>query len=141
MFSSRKQPKLDVIVGSETIFRGELESKGTVRIDGRMEGNVIAGCLIIGAGGIVTGDVEVREMIVGGRHIGNIRASEGVEIQPTGEVYGDIASLRLAVAEGGRFDGRSRMQRPMEIPYKVEDTVVSDFIEEDSEATETVSLI
>ncbi len=140
MFGNRKQQKLEVIIGSETVFRGELESKGTVRVDGRMEGNVIADSLIIGDGGMITGDAKVREMIVGGRIVGNIRSTEGVEIQQKGEVYGDISSIRLTIAEGGRFDGRSTMQRPKEITYNTE---LSDEEEQNLEHTqpEPVSLL
>jgi len=117
MFFS-KQPNLEVIIGADSAIRGEITSKGTVRIDGGVEGSVTADCLIIGEKGVVTGDATVRQMIVGGWIVGNIRASEGVDIQRTGDVCGDISSARLSIAEGGKFDGRSTMQRTKEIPYK-----------------------
>lgn len=117
MFFS-KQPNLEVIIGADAAIRGEITSKGTVRIDGGVEGSVTADCLIIGEKGVVTGDATVRQMIVGGWIVGNIRASEGVDIQRTGDVCGDISSARLSIAEGGKFDGRSTMQRTKEIPYK-----------------------
>jgi len=82
---------------------------------------VNADCLIIGAKGVVTGDVNVRQMIVGGRIIGNIRATEGVDIQDTGDVCGDIYSVRLCITEGGQFDGRSSMLRTKEISYREND--------------------
>ncbi len=117
MFFS-KQPNLEVIIGIDSAVRGEITSKGTVRIDGGVEGSVTADCLIIGEKGVVTGDATVRQMIVGGWIVGNIRAAEGVDIQRTGDVCGDISSARLSIAEGGKFDGRSTMQRTKEIPYK-----------------------
>lgn len=120
MFSS-KQPKLEVIIGPESIVKGDLSSKGTVRIDGALEGNVSADCVIIGEKGLITGDTVVRQMIIGGRIIGQIRASEGVEIQRTGDVCGDIFASRLAIADGGQFDGRSTMQRAKEITYTGEE--------------------
>lgn len=113
-----KQPKLDVIVGAESVIRGDITSSGTVRIDGCLEGGLTADCVIIGEKGTVTGDAAVRQIIVGGRMVGNIRAAEGVDIQRTGDVCGDIASARFTIAEGGKFDGRSTMQRTKEIPYK-----------------------
>lgn len=116
-----KQPNLKVIVGTESSIHGEITSKGTVKIDGTFEGCVNADCLIIGAKGVVTGDVNVRQMIVGGRIIGNIRATEGVDIQDTGDVCGDIYSVRLCITEGGQFDGRSSMLRTKEISYREND--------------------
>jgi cytoskeletal protein CcmA (bactofilin family) len=116
MFAKR-QPKLDTIVGPESNLKGELASKGTVRVDGKVEGNVAADCLIIGEAGHLTGDVTVREIVIGGRIVGNIHATDGVDIQHKGEVCGDIFSARLTIAEGGRFDGRSTMQQQKKISY------------------------
>lgn len=122
MFSS-KQPKLEVIIGPESQVKGDLSSKGTVRIDGVLEGNVGADCVIIGEKGLITGDAVVRQMIIGGRIVGTIRAAEGVEIQRTGDVCGDIFAARLAIADGGQFDGRSTMQRSKELTYTTAEVV------------------
>jgi cytoskeletal protein CcmA (bactofilin family) len=118
-----KQPNLEVIIGVESSIVGEITSRGTVKIDGILEGSVSADCLIIGAKGVVTGDATVRQMIVGGRIIGNIRATEGVDIQHTGDVCGDISSMRLCITEGGNFDGRSSMLRTKEISYNGNDII------------------
>jgi cytoskeletal protein CcmA (bactofilin family) len=114
---SKKTPRLEVIIGPETVFRGELTSKGTVRIDGGFEGNIFADCLIIGESGVLTGDVVAKDMNIGGKMTGNVRASGTVEIQPKGEVYGDISAASLAVSEGAVFEGRSSMQKNREIEY------------------------
>lgn len=116
MFSA-KQPKLEVIIGADSAVRGDLTSKGTVRVDGGIEGNVTADCVVIGEKGLITGDAMVRQLIVGGRIVGSVRAAEGVEIQRTGTVCGDICAARLTIADGGQFDGRSTMQRSKEIGY------------------------
>lgn len=116
MFSKR-QPKLDTIVGPESILKGDLASKGTVKVDGRVEGSVTADCLVIGEAGKLTGDVTVREIVVGGRVTGTIHATDGVDILRKGEVCGDIFAARLTIAEGGHFDGRSTMQHQKKISY------------------------
>ncbi len=118
-----KQQKLEVVIGADSSVWGEISSKGTVRIDGALEGSVTADCLIIGTKGVVTGDVAVRQIIVGGRIIGNIRATEGVDIQHTGNVCGDIFSVRFCITEGGIFDGRSSMLRTKEISYKENEAI------------------
>lgn len=118
MFSSRKHQKLEVVIGTETVVKGEIVSKGTVRIDGRFEGNVTADCVIIGAGANILGDVASKSLIAAGRLTGNVHSSESVEIQPKGEVCGDIYTLRLTVADGGVFEGRSYMQKNRELEYK-----------------------
>jgi len=118
MFSSKKHPKLEVIVGSDTVIKGEITSKGTVRIDGRFEGNLVAESVIIGEGAYVLGDTTSKTMLAAGRITGNVHSVESVEIQPRGEVCGDIYTSRLTVAEGGVFEGRSYMQKSRELEYK-----------------------
>jgi len=118
MFSNRKHQKLEVVIGTETVIKGEIVSKGTVRIDGRFEGNVTADCVIIGTGANILGDVASKSLIAAGRLTGNVHSSESVEIQPKGEVCGDIYTLRLTVADGGVFEGRSYMQKNRELEYK-----------------------
>ena len=111
MFKGKKHSRMEVIIGAESVFRGELTSKGTVRVDGCFEGNVSADCVIIGESGKVVGDITGKELIIGGKITGNSRGTESVEIQPKGEVYGDIYTVRLTVAEGAVFEGRSCAQK------------------------------
>ena len=123
---SKKQTKLDTIVGPDSLLKGDITSKGTIKVDGVIEGNVTSDCLIIGETGSLSGDVTVREIVVGGKVIGNIHAADGVDIQRKGEVCGDIFAARLTIAEGGHFDGRSTMQQQKKIPYNGDSTVASE---------------
>ena len=118
MFSSRKHAKLEVIVGNETIIKGEIISKGAVRIDGRFEGSIAADSVIVGQGANILGDITSRSLLAAGKVTGNVHSTESVEIQPNGEIYGDIYTSRLTVADGGIFEGRSYMQKSRELEYK-----------------------
>ncbi len=119
---SKKQQRLETIIGPESNVKGELASKGTLRIDGTLDGNISADWVIIGETGVVTGDVAATGMIIGGRIKGNIRASEMVEIRTKGEVVGEIYTGKLTIQEGAIFDGHSIMQRSREIEYKTIET-------------------
>ncbi len=119
-----KQQKLEVVIGRESVIRGEINSKGTVKIDGSLEGGISADCVIIGEHGSIAGDAVVRVMVVGGRIVGNIRAEEGVDIQSSGDVCGDIFAARLTIADGAKFDGRSTMQRAKELSYNGAETAI-----------------
>ncbi len=111
----KKQPRLETIIGPETTFQGELNTTGTVRIDGALEGNLNAGWVIIGENGHIKGDVTTKGMVVGGRINGNIRSGDVVEIKHKGEVFGEIYTTNLIIMEGAVFEGRSYMQRSREI--------------------------
>ena len=58
---------------------------------------------------MIRGDIVSRGTLVGGRLEGSIRCSETIEITPKGQVYGDIFTPKLSVAEGGILDGTSHM--------------------------------
>ena len=84
--------------------------KGTLRIDGTMEGNVNADWVVLGEKASLKGDVGTRGIVIGGRVEGNLRAKELIEIKSKGQVYGEIFTNKLSIVEGGVFNGKSIMQ-------------------------------
>ncbi len=108
---SRNTEKLESFVGVNSNFKGDIKSKGTLRIDGAVEGNIEADWLILGEKAALRGGVTARGIIVGGRIEGNISASEIIEIKSKGQVIGDISASKLTISEGGILEGRSTMRR------------------------------
>jgi len=105
----KKETTLMTVIGADSSLRGELQSKGTVRIDGTFDGNIQADWVIVGESGLIRGDVMSRGTTVGGKVEGSIRCSESAEITPKGQVRGDISTPKLSIGEGGLFEGRSHM--------------------------------
>jgi cytoskeletal protein CcmA (bactofilin family) len=110
MFTKNTE-KLESLIGANSNFKGDINTKGTLRIDGSMEGNVNADWVILGEKACLKGDVTARGIIVGGRVDGNLRSKEIVEIKSKGQVSGDISTNKLTIIEGGMFDGRSSMHK------------------------------
>ena len=110
MFTKNTE-KLESLIGANSNFKGDINTKGTLRVDGTMEGNVNADWVILGEKACMKGDVTARGIIVGGRVDGNLRAKEIVEIKSKGQVSGDISTNKLTIIEGGMFDGKSTMQK------------------------------
>ncbi|MFI5207454.1 MAG: polymer-forming cytoskeletal protein [Gemmatimonadales bacterium] len=112
---------LSIIAVGMTV-RGDLESNGTVKVEGTVEGHVQAkNQVLVAKGGVVDGDIDAREAVVGGQANGAIRALERVEIQSGAIVNGDITTRRISVAEGASLNGLIRMgeqgagqQRPVQ---------------------------
>lgn len=111
MFNRKSAQKLETIIGNESTVTGELNIKGTLRVDGIIEGDIFADWVIVGETGKIHGNVKSRGMVVGGRVEGNIEASEIVELKGKGEVNGEICTAKLAMSEGALFDGRSSMKK------------------------------
>jgi cytoskeletal protein CcmA (bactofilin family) len=114
---------LSIIAVGMTV-RGDLESNGTVKVEGTVAGHVQAkNQVLVAKGGVVDGDIDAREAVIGGQANGAIRALERVEIQSGAIVNGDITTRRISVAEGGSLNGLIRMgeqgagqQRPAQPP-------------------------
>jgi cytoskeletal protein CcmA (bactofilin family) len=108
---TRNTEKLESLIGANSSFNGDINTKGTLRVDGAMEGNVNADWVIIGEKASLKGDVNARGIVVGGRIEGSLRAKEVVEIKSKGQVTGDVYTGKLTIIEGGIFDGRSAMTK------------------------------
>jgi cytoskeletal protein CcmA (bactofilin family) len=94
------------VVDDRLTIHGDIETEGTVRVDGRVEGAVHrAGTLIVGAGGEVLGNVEAREVVVAGRIQGNVYARNRVEIEAGASVNGEVYAAVLSLHEGGTVNG------------------------------------
>jgi cytoskeletal protein CcmA (bactofilin family) len=115
MFGSKKQAtsigdQVATIIGSETSFKGNITSQGTVRIDGQHEGELTtAGDLVVGEGGNLETQVKARNALIAGVVKGNIEVSDRLELLPTAKVYGDIKVGTLTINEGAVFRGACNM--------------------------------
>lgn len=107
-----------------TDFHGEVSFKDTLRIDGKFEGAIRDGrLLIVGETADVNADIEVANISVSGRLRGNIRAKERVELHETARCQCNLDTRVLVVEEGALFEGSCAMQggqsagsSPREIP-------------------------
>jgi cytoskeletal protein CcmA (bactofilin family) len=86
---------------------GKIAGSGTVKVFGRVEGELHASNVLISDGAEVEGDVVAEELTVGGRVKGTIRANR-VRLNSTASVEGDIFHRSLAIEENARFEGTSR---------------------------------
>src|SRR5258708_39889258 len=103
--SGKAEGHLETMIGAESSFQGTLRSKGSVRIDGKIEGGVAAEGVILGERGEVQGDISARTIVVGGKVTGNIHATESLELLAKSQVFGDLHAPQLLIAEGAIFEG------------------------------------
>lgn len=104
---AQKRPAGLSIIDDRLTIRGEIDTDGTIRVDGHVEGGMHrAGMLIIGAGGGVVGDVEAGDVIVAGTIHGNVHATGRVEIEPGAAVHGEIRANNMLLREGAMLHGQ-----------------------------------
>jgi len=108
---SKDNEKFESFIGGNTDFQGELKVKGTLRVDGRIDGPLNAECVILTETAVVKGEIIAKKIIVGGKAEGNLRAQEILEIKSTGKVLGDIFTNKISVTEGGELNGKIEMKK------------------------------
>lgn len=100
-----QESKITGFFDKDTEIKGELHFKGTFRVDGQFKGKVDSeSILIIGDSGKVEADIKIGHLIINGEIKGNIQASEKVEVNANGRVFGTILSPKLIVEEGAYLE-------------------------------------
>ncbi len=111
---ARAMSQRDVVnIGKSVIIKGELAGSEDLTIEGHVEGKIELKdhVLTIGPNGKIKAQVFAKAVIVLGEVVGNVSASDKVDIKDGGSVDGDIISPRVAIAEGAHFRGSVDMQR------------------------------
>ena len=109
----------------DTEIKGDLQFKGSFRIDGRFKGTIRSeSILIIGDQGKVEADIQIGNIIINGEVKGNIHARERAEINSKGRVFGTITSPKLVVDEGAFLEAEchtsSKAPDPVSVTKKPE---------------------
>ncbi|MFT3707485.1 MAG: polymer-forming cytoskeletal protein [Archangium sp.] len=98
------------IIGPSILISGKLSGDEDLTVRGRVEGELsLTKTLIVEPSGIVKANVQVRNAIVSGVVVGNISATESVELTREGRMVGDINSPRVIIVDGASFRGRVDM--------------------------------
>ena len=107
--------KIESVIGPSLTVKGEIQSSGTLRIDGVVEGSISSkGTVVVANNGSVKADIKADHVVIGGNIRGQVNAREKVEILPTGKLYGDVTTVSygLVVNEGAIFEGACKMGAP-----------------------------
>ena len=112
----RKQNKpknrIDSLIGSELRIDGNIGFAGGLRVDGQINGNVVASTsepctLVVSEHGRINGDVVATHMVVNGTIEGQVRiTTEYLELQSKARVIADVHYKTLEIQLGAIVDGR-----------------------------------
>lgn len=119
MFGKRKQPPIRTLIGEGTVIQGELRFIDGLRVDGEVQGDVIAAggetsMLVISERARVAGKVRAGHVIINGEVCGPVQSDELLELQPKARIVGDVRYELLEMQQGATIDGELR-------PLKAED--------------------
>ena len=114
MFGSKKikSSKIDTLVGQGVEITGDIKFQGGLHLDGAIIGNVVTAdnaegtVLVISERGRVEGDVYVAYAVINGEVVGNVYASEKLELSAKARVSGNVEYNLLEMASGAEINGQ-----------------------------------
>ena len=103
-------PGGNTVIGPSILISGKLSGDEDLTVRGRVEGELaLTRTLIVEPSGVVKANVSVKNAVVSGVVVGNISATESVELTRDGRMVGDIRSPRVIIVDGASFRGRVDM--------------------------------
>lgn len=100
----------DTLVGEGSVFEGRIRSQASLRVEGNINGDIeCVGDVTIGENGVARSNIAARNVTIAGKVYGNVTAKGLLTITATGQLYGNTMTKSLVIAEGGIFQGQSKM--------------------------------
>lgn len=97
-------------LGSGTKVEGTVRAENSVRIDGTLKGKLICkNTLTVGVNGVIEGEVEAQNAIIGGKINGKVKVAEKLVLEAKSKLIGELKASKLIIDEGAVFEGTSSM--------------------------------
>lgn len=107
----KSKDEIKAFLGKDTEFEGKFSFTGSVRIDGKLTGEIFSnGTLIVGESAIIKSQIHVADMIISGEVHGDIFAENKIELNVPGKLFGNIQTPKLVLEEGVIFEGNCKMK-------------------------------
>lgn len=98
------------IIGNGTVIKGEIESNGDIRIDGKVIGLLKSnGKIVLGQNGVIEGDIFCKHADFSGRVNGTIHVDELTSLKSTSRIEGELTTKQLYIEIGAIFTGKCEM--------------------------------
>jgi cytoskeletal protein CcmA (bactofilin family) len=98
------------IIASGTTLKGDISSNGDIRIDGTLQGNIQSTAkVVIGANGVVEGDISGQQADIMGKVNGTIKVKELLQLKGGCNVSGNIHAAKLQIETSANFNGQCHM--------------------------------
>jgi len=117
MFVKKQNPvavepaRIDSLIGANMSLTGDISFANGLRIDGRIDGNIVGGAdeknlLILSDKGAIVGRVQVHDAVINGTITGDLVVSHFLELQANARVNGNISYRQLKMDCGAVINGK-----------------------------------
>src|SRR5688572_28030654 len=105
------------IIASGTTLKGDITSNGDIRIDGTLLGNMQCSAkVIIGANGVVEGDISGQHADIMGKVTGTIKVKELLQLKGGSVVNGNLYASKLQIEPSANFNDQSHLNAAVTSP-------------------------
>jgi cytoskeletal protein CcmA (bactofilin family) len=101
-------------IGKSLVIKGEVSGSESLYIDGKVEGSIKlpGNRVIVGPNGQVAATITAREIVVQGKIVGNVNASDRLNVRCEGSLSGDVIAHRISIEDGAFFKGKIDIRHP-----------------------------
>ena len=100
------------LINEGTEIEGKFTFTGTVLLNGRIRGEIISNdSLVVGEKGVINASIRAGVVEISGEVVGNVNATERIELHANCRVYGDIDAPVVVIDEGALLEGQCRMTK------------------------------
>jgi len=101
-------------IGKSLVIKGEITGSESLYIDGKVEGsiNLPTNRVTVGPNAQVNATITALEVIVRGKVVGNVNATDRLDVRSEGSIVGDAVAARISLADGAIFNGKIDIRRP-----------------------------
>ena len=104
------------LISAGTSLKGDISSNSDLRIDGTIVGNISSSAkIVIGASGIVEGDITGNQADIVGKVSGNIKTKDLLQLRGDCVVNGNVYAGKLQVEPTATFNGQCHMGNVVEM--------------------------
>ncbi len=109
---SVKRSDLTAVIDEGSEIEGKYTFSGTVMLNAKFHGEIVStDTLIVGEKGVVNANIRAGSVVISGQVVGNVLATERVELKRTARVFGDLETPVVVIEEGVLFEGHCRMTK------------------------------
>ena len=105
-------------IGKSLVIKGEVSGSESLHIDGHVEGliNLPGNRVTIGRHGVVSANINAREIVILGTVRGTMTASDRFDIRREGSLTGEVTAERISIEDGAYFNGSIDTRKPIADP-------------------------
>lgn len=103
---------VETLLGARVRITGDVHFSGGIYVEGTVHGGVFAeesstdAVLTLADGGVIEGEVRAPHIIINGQLLGDVYASQRIELGPKARVQGNVHYQVVEMAAGAMLTGR-----------------------------------